>query len=67
MNLNWKSIFLLSLFGLAMTFATVIWIPVKIEPLFGLIIFVICGYLIVKFSAGKYFLHGFMDGKHTYR
>ncbi len=58
--MNWKLIFQLSLFGLAMAFATVFWIPSKFEPAFWLVIFVICAYLIAKKCSGKYFLNGFM-------
>jgi hypothetical protein len=58
MNLNWSLIFKLSLFGLAMAFATVYFIPSNIEPLFWLIIFIICAYLIAKNCSSKYFLHG---------
>ena len=57
--MNWKLIFQLSLFGLAMAFATVFWIPSNIEPVFWLFIFVIVAYLIAKKASGKYFLHGF--------
>jgi hypothetical protein len=46
--MNWKLIFLLSLFGLAMGFATVFVLPTKIEPVFWLVIFVISAYLIAK-------------------
>ena len=35
--MKWKLIFLLSLFGLAMAFATVFWIPSMIEPVFWLV------------------------------
>lgn len=58
--MNWKLIFLLSLFGLAMGIATVFVIPSHIEPIFWLIIFIICAYLIAKFAPGKYFLHGLL-------
>lgn len=57
--MNWKLIFQLSLFGLAMAIATVFWIPTKIEPVFWLVIFIICAYIIAKQCNGKYFLHGF--------
>ncbi|MFZ6012810.1 MAG: hypothetical protein ACOYXT_20865 [Bacteroidota bacterium] len=57
--MNWKLIFQLSLFGLAMAFVTV-WLPSNLEPFFWLFIFVICAYLIAKKSGGKYFLHGFL-------
>ena len=58
--MNWKLIFQLSLFGLAMAVATVFWIPSKIEPVFWLAIFIICAYIIAKNCSGKYFLHGFL-------
>lgn len=58
--MNWKLVFLLSLFGMAMAIATVFWIPINIEWLFWLIIFLICAYIIAKNAPGKYFLHGFM-------
>lgn len=60
--MNWKLIFLLSLFGLAMGIATVFVIPSKIEPAFWLVIFVICAYLIAKRCASKHFLHGLLLG-----
>ena len=58
--MNWKLILLLSLFGLAMSIATVSSIPLNIEPVFWLVIFVICAYIIAKNCSGKYFLHGFL-------
>jgi len=58
--MNWKLIFLLSLFGLFMAFATVFFISSHIEPIFWLVIFLICAYLIAKNAPGKYFLHGFL-------
>jgi len=58
--MNWKLILQLSLFGLAMALATVFVIPSKIEPLFWLVIFIICAYLIAKNCSRKYFLHGFL-------
>lgn len=58
MNLNWNLIFRLSLFGLAMAFATVYFIPSNIEPFCWLAIFIICAYLIAKNCTSKYFLHG---------
>jgi len=60
--MNWKLIFLLSLFGLAMGFATVFLIPTKIEPAFWLIIFLISAYLIAKRCASRLFLHGLLVG-----
>ncbi len=56
--MNKKLIFQLSLFGLAMAIATVYFIPSNIEPLFWLVIFIVCAYIIAKQCTGKYFLHG---------
>ena len=58
--MNWKLIFQLSVFGLAMAFATVSLIPSQIEPVFWFVIFVICAYLIAKNCSSKFFLHGFL-------
>jgi len=60
--MNWKLIFLLSLFGLAMAFATVFWIPTKTEPVFWALIFIACAYIIAKKVPGRTFLHGLMTG-----
>jgi hypothetical protein len=60
--MNWKLIFLLSLFGLAMGFATVFLIPTKIEPAFWLVIFLISAVLIAKRCASRLFLHGLLVG-----
>ena len=57
--MNWKIIFQLSIFGLIMAFATVSLIPQNFEPLFWLVIFVFCAYVIAKVCPGNYFLHGF--------
>lgn len=58
--MNWKLIFLLSLFGLAMAILTVYVVPTKIEPIFWLTIFLFCAYMIAKQCSSKYFLHGFL-------
>ena len=58
--MNWRLIFGLSLFGLAMAFATVFVIPSNIEPFCWLAIFLICAYIIAKQAPGKYFLHGLL-------
>ena len=60
--MNWKLIFLLSLFGLAMGFATVFVIPTRIEPAFWLAIFLISAYAIAKQTAAWHFLHGLLLG-----
>jgi hypothetical protein len=61
-DMNWKLIFQLSLFGLAMGVATVFLIPSKIEPAFWLVIFLICAYVIAKRTASMHFLHGLLLG-----
>jgi hypothetical protein len=58
--MNWKLIFTLSLFGLAMAIATVFWIPSNIEPIFWLLIFIFCGYQVAKGVSDKFFVHGFL-------
>jgi hypothetical protein len=58
--LNLTLIFRLSLFGLAMSIATVFWIPSNAEPLFWLAIFIACAILIAKQADAKFFLHGFL-------
>ncbi len=58
--MNWNLIFKLSLFGLAMGFATVNFIPPDIEPFCWLPIFVICAYIIAKNCSSNYFLHGLL-------
>ncbi|HLI93327.1 MAG TPA: hypothetical protein VKU83_06950 [Puia sp.] len=58
--MNWRLIFVLSLFGLAMAFATITVIPTYREPWFFLVIFLICAYCIAKWAPGKFFLHGFL-------
>jgi hypothetical protein len=58
--MNYKLIFQLSLFGLAMSVATVFWVPSNIEPVLWLLIFIICAYFIAFKCAKKYFLNGFM-------
>ena len=46
--MNWKLIFQLSLFGLAMGVATVFLIPSTVEPLFWLVVFAISAYAIAQ-------------------
>jgi hypothetical protein len=60
--MNWKLIFLLSLFGLAMAVGTVFVIDSKIEPWCWLVIFLICAWAIAARAPGKFFLHGFLVG-----
>jgi len=58
--MNYRLILQLSLFGLAMSIATVYWITSNLEPAFWLVIFVICAYIIARKCSEKYFLNGFM-------
>ena len=56
--MNWKLIFQLSLFGLAMGVGTVFFISSAAEPFFWLVISIISAYLIATRAADRYFLHG---------
>jgi len=58
--MNWKLIFSLSLFGLAMGIATLYAVPMPAQWVLWLIIFLICAYVIAKNAPGNYFLHGFL-------
>ena len=60
--MDWKLIFQLSLFGLAMGIATVFVIPSNIEPVFWLVIFLICAYIIAKRSPTGSFVQGVLLG-----
>ena len=58
--MNWKLISYLSSFGFIMAFATLSWVPIKYEPWFWLIIFIMCAYLIALKCPGLYFWNGLM-------
>ena len=58
--MNWKLIFQLSIFGLIMAIATISLIPEKVEPIFWVLIFIFCAWVIAKACPGKYFLNGFL-------
>jgi len=58
--MNWKVIFALSLFGLAMGVATVFIVPSRVEPVLWLAIFVVCAVLIARAGVPKPFLYGFL-------
>jgi hypothetical protein len=60
--MNWKLIFQLSLFGLAMGIGTVFVIPSTVEPFFWLVIFLVSAYLIATRSDRAYFVHGLLVG-----
>ena len=57
--MNWRLIFTLSGFGIAMGLATVYFISSNLEPFCWLVIFAFCGYMIAKHCNEKYFLNGF--------
>jgi hypothetical protein len=61
-DMDWKLIFGLSLFGLAMAIATVFVIPSNVEPVFWLAIFLLCAYLIARKRPDRHFLHGLLVG-----
>ncbi len=58
--MNIKLLLQLSMFGLIMAFATVSLIPEKAEPVFWLVIFIFCAYVIARVCNGNYFLHGLL-------
>lgn len=60
--MDWKLVFLLSLFGLAMAIGTVFVIPSNVEPIFWLIIFCLCAVLIARRLSSRHFAHGLMVG-----
>ncbi len=60
--MDWKLIFGLSLFGLAMAIGTVFVIPSNVEPIFWLPIFLVCAYLIARQRPDRHFLHGLLVG-----
>jgi hypothetical protein len=60
--MNWKLILQLSMFGLAMSVATVYLISSTVEPIFWLVIFAMSAYLIATRAPGRYLLHGVMVG-----
>jgi hypothetical protein len=60
--MDWKLVFQLSLFGLAMGIATVFVIPSNIEPWFWLLIFGVCAFFIARERSSLHFLHGLLVG-----
>ena len=60
--MKWTLVLALSLFGLAMAFATVFVVPSNREPILWLVIFIVCAYLIASRAPGRPFLHGLMVG-----
>lgn len=60
--MNWKLIFGLSIFGLAMAIGTVFAISPRAEPFFWLVIFIVCAFAIARQASVRPFLHGFLLG-----
>jgi len=60
--MNWRLIFGLSIFGLAMAIGTVFVIPSNIEPICWLVIFLICAYVIGRERSMGHFMHGLFVG-----
>jgi hypothetical protein len=61
--MNWKLVFSLALFGVAMGVAAVLgFYPPSVEWLLWLIISLLCAWIVAKKVAVKLFLHGFMVG-----
>jgi hypothetical protein len=60
--MNWKQIFLLSLFGLGMGVASLLGLTKNIEPILWLLIALFCGYWFAKTISLKLFLHGLVAG-----
>ncbi len=58
--IKWKLIIQLSFFGFIMALATVFSLSSEMEPIFWLIVFLFCAYMIAKYTPGRYFLHGFL-------
>jgi len=58
--MNWRLIFLLSLFGVAMAVASLFGLTRGIEPFLWLVIFILYAWWIAKHCRSKYFLHGFL-------
>jgi Na+/serine symporter len=60
--MNWKVIFGLSMFGVAMGIGTVFVISPRFEPFFWLVIFVVSAFVIARQAPSRPFLHGFLLG-----
>lgn len=58
--MNWRLILTLSLFGVAMAFASLFGVIGRLEPLLWLVIFIFYAWWIAKHCTAKYFLHGFL-------
>lgn len=61
-KISWRFIFGLSLFGLAMAFATIALVPSNMEPIFWLVIFAISAIVIARARSTGHFVHGLLVG-----
>ncbi|HYL75540.1 MAG TPA: hypothetical protein VEU96_15110 [Bryobacteraceae bacterium] len=60
--MSWRLILQLSMFGLAMGVATVFFIGSRLEPVFWLVIFLFCAYVIARERPDSHFTHGLLLG-----
>jgi len=61
-SINWRVIFILSLFGLAMAIGTVSAVPSSVEPVIWLAIFIVCAFVIARYGSRRLFLHSLLLG-----
>jgi hypothetical protein len=60
--MNWRLVFALSGFGVAMAVLTVFAIPSNVEPLCWLVIFLFCAWVIARRVERRHYLHGMAIG-----
>jgi hypothetical protein len=60
--MNWKLVFQLAVFGIAMGLGTVFFVPSAIEPILWLIVFLLSAYTIAKRCVRLRFLNGLVVG-----
>jgi hypothetical protein len=60
--MNWKTILLLSMFGIAMGLGTVFFVPTSVEPVLWLIIFLVSAYVVARNCEQLPFLSGLLVG-----
>ena len=60
--INWKLILLLALPGLLMSFLTLFVPSVKVDLLLWMVVFIVSGVLLGRYSERKYFVHGLLTG-----
>src|ERR1700676_2305750 len=60
--MDWKLIFGLTLFGLAMAIGALFVNHSNVVPIFCLLIFLVCAYVIARKRPDRHFLHGLLVG-----